>query len=353
MITPSDDSGYINIALELDKDGYAKEKVVLREKLMLPGGKWEMALVEMYYELSDSYVINPIEDEEKRSNEVYNWCISLIYGVQGSKIGFDDSNRARYEREILPKKWSTYRGTNTSQTIFTFKDEILNKKVVKVSIGDVMNNFNTQTDKNTYDLHKLSRNIGSSWEGVPELYLVGTKVELRIPIYVKVVAVGKKLAKLLGFTSNYNTDFKFHKDMVVVYERQSVKVPSPYTGHIGGGVTLNTGAYYMIQRIHALRGLHDSDCMLTSGKNILIYCGQLEYRLVGNVSTPLLRFTSLTTKKHFVNYVQFNSLQYYKLLVNELSEFDIKLYDELGQPIKFYETDPTLVLHIRRRIDTS
>ena len=83
---------------------------------------------------------------------------------------------------------------------------------------------------------------------------------------------------------------------------------------------------------------------------MFIYCTLLDYRIVGSITTPLLRFTPLKIDKHTIDLIDFENLFYYPLLYNDINEFGIKVLNELGQEIKFYNTRPTFLLYLEEEM---
>ncbi len=132
-----------------------------------------------------------------------------------------------------------------------------------------------------------------------------------------------------------------------VYYRDVRWVPCPFTGKYLEN-SLSDYTFKGIQRTTQV--VADQDFQINAeGKNMFIYCSMLDYRVVGKISTPLLRFIPLKINKHVVNFVEFENLFYYSLLYNDIKEFVIKVYNELGKEIQFYKTKTTFLLHVRRR----
>lgn len=350
MIVPNDNQGYLNVELKIGKGGRPQERVVLDERLMLPG-KWEMALVEMYYELSNSQYIEPKSKQSDRLLELYDW--SFFFKFEPAEgMGFVEDEFAKYEKQRFVSQWRAQwkRKENVVKMVTFNQNDIMNGKRTRVTVGDIVNNFNNKFKHPDEKLLRLSNRMGG-WTGPPVLSLVGRKVKLTLPPCVKEVHIGQSIGQLLGFSKLGRT---IYRGLKLLFERDCIYIPSPYQLSVraqdGKIHDLSKERYQMVYNTESVTSTHDCDCLAGHGKNIFIYCGQLDYRLVGDVATPLLRFCSLTTRKHHIRYEQFHTLQYYPLLVNDIQHLDFRLIDEKGQDIKFFGTNPTLVLHFRKKV---
>lgn len=350
MLVPNDTQGYLNVELDIGKGGKLQERVTLKDKLMLPG-KWEMGLIEMYYELSNSTYIEPNLIDP--ASEVYNW--SFIFNIRAAEgMSFKKTEFVKYDRQSLCKKWRSTSSSKTtsSEVVMIQHEKIVAKQRARITIGDIIQSFNNQFESVTPVSRKVASRMGVGWNAPPVLSLVKRKVKLTLPPYVESVFIGTALAKLLGFTQLQPFG---HSKLSLLFKRVCVYIPSPYTGEVTGkdgkSHDLSKERYRMVYNTESIQSSHDCDCYSEQGKNIFIYCGQLEYRLVGNTATPLLRFSSLTSTRHTIHYEQFQTIQYYPLIQNEIQHFDFRLVDEKGQDIKFFGIKPTLVLHFRKIIE--
>ena len=59
------------------------------------------------------------------------------------------------------------------------------------------------------------------------------------------------------------------------------------------------------------------------GVNIFVHCDLLEYQIVGSITSPLLRHTSLDRSKKGINWKRFNELQYMPLKYHQFYNFTI------------------------------
>lgn len=323
-----------------DSDG----KIKLKEQLHLHG-KWEVALVEMIYELSDRLVFDPAQFK----HGVYNsWKMCGLMQLGTDKVGFDELNvRVASSNEYTkkwnqaadkPERWIQYRD---------FYDEISSGDTIKkFTMREIVAIFNENVKKQEGELKEYVNDLGLSYEGGPEFSIVDSKVKITFPKYAKRIAMGKDLCKLFGFVEDVQ---EYSRNINNVYYRDVRWTPCPFTSSLDPPIgLLSNHTFKAIERTTDVTG--DQDFQVNAeGKNMFIYCSMLDYRVVGKISTPLLRFIPLKINKHVLNFVEFENLFYYPLLYNDINEFTIKVYNELGKDIQFYKTKTTFLLHFRRK----
>ena len=187
--------------------------------------------------------------------------------------------------------------------------------------------------------------LGLRWEGVPKLSVFNNrKIKIEFPKYIKMIGIGKKLCKLLGFINNLKD---FNDYMSVVCKRKALPISCPFNGKYQERL-LYEYRFNGLEPLSYVISVEDFE-VNSDWKNMFIYCTLLDYRIVGSITTPLLRFTPLKIDKDTIDLIDFENLFYYPLLYNDINEFGIKVLNELRQDIKFYNTRPTFLLHFRRR----
>ena len=333
---------HLTCSLEDDGEGFSSN-IKLKEPLHLHG-KWEVALVEMISELS-----NGIELDVAKTSADF-WGYNMFFVVGAVKVGYNDVNVRIAISNEYTRMWNQAADKRDHYTVLRKLSHALRNKPTsgtkhKFTMSEIISMLNEDIKEQEESMKNRVEELGLRWEGVPKLSVFNNrKIKIEFPKYIKMIGVGKKLCKLLGFINNLK---KFNDYMSVVCKRKAVPISCPFTGK------------YQEQPLYEYRfnGLEplsyvisDEDFQVNSdGKNMFIYCTLLDYRIVGSITTPLLRFTPLKIDKHTIDLIDFENLFYYPLLYNDINEFGIKVLNELGQEIKFYNTRPTFLLHFRRR----
>ena len=83
------------------------------------------------------------------------------------------------------------------------------------------------------------------------------------------------------------------------------------------------------------------------GVNIFVYCSLIEFQIIGSITSPLLRLTSLNRTQKGINWRQFSEPQYIPLKYRQFQDFAISILDETGEPSHFVDKI-YLVLHFRK-----
>ena len=100
-------------------------------------------------------------------------------------------------------------------------------------------------------------------------------------------------------------------------------------------------------------------CDIIRKNSLMIYSDIIEYNIVGDTKTPLLRcipFISkvkngdILFKGQYMNYQSFTNLQFKKLLKNSFHSIKIELRDTTGQKILFVSVGITRVVLLFRKI---
>ena len=325
------DDFYLSCSLDDDR------RIKLKESLHLHG-KWEMALIEMVYELSDRIEL------EKTASYDDTWRMTCFFQLGTDKVDFDDVNLRRKFGNEYTTNWNLAADKHDRYVFIDSLTKELSKAKQQFTMREIVSLLNAGIKEKTDDIKNYIQSVGLSYEGVPEFLIVDSKIKITFPKYVKRVCLGKNLCSLLGFVEYVE---EYNGTMNDVYYRDVRWTPCPYVGeHLGKPLS-----YFEFKAVERTTDVvADEDFQINAkGKNMFIYCSLLDYRVVGSISTPLLRFTPLKVAKHTINLVEFENVFYYSLLYNDINEFNIDVLNELGIPIRFYKTKPTFLLHFRRK----